>query len=315
MSHLSSQPTYLDGKYLIIIAGPTAIGKTSLSIELAQHYQVPIISFDSRQFYKEMSVGTAKPSDEELQAADHHFINSHSINQLYTSGLFEIEALQKLDELFKTNDIVIAVGGSGLYINALVFGIDDMPSDLNIREKYNQIFAQEGLEPLQDYLLKHDPQVFDFIDKNNHARMIRAIEVIETSGNKFTSFRKNRKKDRPFTPIWIGLDMDRETLYERINLRVDLMLENGLENEVKSLSDYKDHSAMKTVGYSEFFDYFDGKIPYEECVRLIKRNSRHYAKKQFTWFKKNNDIHWFHPSNKKLILNEIEKAMNPTNPD
>lgn len=292
-------------KYLIIVAGPTAVGKTALSIDLAKHYNSPILSFDSRQFYKEMSIGTAKPSDEELAQAKHYFIDSHSINQNYTSGKFEIEALKTLDEIYKTNDICIAVGGSGLYINALVYGIDEMPSDLNIRNKYIDIHLKEGLQPLQDYLDQHNPEVFEFIDRNNHARMIRAIEVIEISGKKFTSFRKNKAKTRHFTPIWIGLEMDRELLYDRINLRVDLMLDAGLEEEVKSLTKHKNHSALKTVGYSEFFSYFDNKIDYDECVRLIKRNSRRYAKKQFTWFKKNEHIQWFDVNNKDEIFKYV----------
>ncbi len=292
-------------KYLIIIAGPTAVGKTALSIELAKKYNCPILSFDSRQFYKEMSIGTAKPTDDELAQAQHYFINSHSINQNYTSGKFEIEALKKLDEIYKTNNICVAVGGSGLYINALVYGIDEMPSDLNIRNKWIDIHFKKGLKPLQDYLGLHNPEVFEFIDRNNHARMIRAIEVIELSGKKFTSFRKNKAKHRNFIPIWIGLEMDRDTLYDRINLRVDLMLEAGLEKEVKSLIEHKNHSALKTVGYSEFFSYFDNKIDYNECVRLIKRNSRRYAKKQFTWFKKNQHINWFDVNKKDEIINFI----------
>ncbi len=292
-------------KYLIIIAGPTAVGKTALSIELAKKYNCPILSFDSRQFYKEMSIGTAKPTDDELAQAQHYFINSHSINQNYTSGKFEIEALKKLNEIYKTNNICVAVGGSGLYINALVYGIDEMPSDLNIRNKWIDIHFKKGLKPLQDYLGLHNPEVFEFIDRNNHARMIRAIEVIELSGKTFTSFRKNKAKHRNFTPIWIGLEMDRDTLYDRINLRVDLMLEAGLEKEVKSLIEHKNHSALKTVGYSEFFSYFDNKIDYNECVRLIKRNSRRYAKKQFTWFKKNQHINWFDVNKKDEIINFI----------
>lgn len=306
----SIQPTYNKDKHLIIITGPTAIGKTALSIDLAKKYNCPILSFDSRQFFKEMSIGTAKPDEDELSQAEHYFIDSHSIEQNYTSGKFELEALTQLDEIFKTHDTCVAVGGSGLYIHALVYGIDEMPSDLTIREKYIQIHLKEGLKPLQDYLDAEDPDVFNFIDRQNHARMIRAIEVIELSGRKFTSFRKNQRKDRNFTPIWLGLEMDRETLYDRINLRVDLMLKNGLEEEVRSLIRYKDHSALKTVGYSEFFSYFDNQIDFEECVRLIKRNSRRYAKKQFTWFKKNEDIKWFTPLKKdeiyKYIFDKLE---------
>lgn len=302
---ISKQATYNPNKHLIIVAGPTAIGKTNLAIQLAKQHNCPILSFDSRQFFREMSIGTAKPDAFELSQAKHHFIDSHSIHQLYTSGKFETEALKKLDEIFEEHDICIAVGGSGLYIHALVYGIDEMPSDLNIREKYTKVHLNEGLKPLQDYLDANDPDVFNFIDRQNHARMIRAIEVIELSGRKFTSFRKNQKKDRNFTPIWLGLEMERELLYDRINLRVDIMLEAGLESEVKSLSEFKEHSALKTVGYSEFFSYFDNQIDLEECIRLIKRNSRRYAKKQFTWFKKNEDITWFNPNEIKQVENYI----------
>jgi tRNA dimethylallyltransferase len=305
----SIQPIYNKDKHLIIITGPTGIGKTSLSIDLAKKYNCPILSFDSRQFFKEMSIGTAKPDDSELSQAEHHFIGSHSIDQNYTSGKFEVEALTKLEEIFKMHDTCIAVGGSGLYIHALVYGIDEMPSDLAIREKYIKIHLSEGLTPLQNYLDKKDPEVFNFIDRQNHARMIRAIEVIELSGRKFTSFRKNQKKNRGFTPIWLGLEIDRESLYDRINLRIDLMLKNGLEAEVKSLNEYKTHSALKTVGYSEFFSYFERKIDFEECIRLIKRNSRRYAKKQFTWFKKNEEIRWFNPAQKEEIYNYVSKTI------
>jgi len=192
-----------------------------------------------------------------------------------------------------------------LYIDALVFGIDAMPSDIKIRNEWIALYEKEGLEPLQNYLLEKDPVVFDFIDKNNRARMIRAIEVIETSGEKFTSFRKNQKKSRNYEPIWIGLDMEREKLFERINLRVDGMIEKGLEKEVESLMAYKDHTALKTVGYSEFFDYFDEKTDLEKCIELIKRNSRRYAKRQMTWFKKNKDIHWFNAEDKTEVLNHL----------
>lgn len=297
---------YPSNKKLIIIVGSTAVGKTALSIELAQKYNCPIISFDSRQFFKELNIGTAKPDEDELASAEHFFINSHSINQNYTSGKFEIDANKKLEEIFKEKDICIAVGGSGLYIDALVFGIDAMPSDIKIRNEWIALYEKEGLEPLQNYLLEKDPAVFDFIDKNNRARMIRAIEVIETSGEKFTSFRKNQKKNRNYEPIWIGLDMEREKLFERINLRVDEMIEKGLEKEVKDLMVYKDHTALKTVGYSEFFDYFDGKTDLDKCIELIKRNSRRYAKRQMTWFKKNKDINWFKAEDKTEILNHLD---------
>jgi len=301
---------YNPNKQLIIIAGPTAVGKTALSIELAQLYNCPILSFDSRQFYREMSIGTAKPNPKELAMAEHHFINSHSINQTYTSGKFELEALEKLEKIYQSHDVCLAVGGSGLYINALVYGIDAMPSDQATRAKWVAIHQSQGLIPLINFLTEKNPEVFEFIDKQNHARMIRAIEVIELSGQKFTDFRKNMAKARNFTPIWIGLDMEREILYERINQRVDLMIESGLEQEVEQLNSFKDHSALKTVGYAEFFQYFDQKITLDTTVDLIKRNSRRYAKRQFTWFKKNEDITWFSAEHKNRIASFTQQKIN-----
>ncbi|MFD1551147.1 tRNA (adenosine(37)-N6)-dimethylallyltransferase MiaA [Putridiphycobacter roseus] len=302
------KPKYNKNKQLIIVAGPTAIGKTAMSIELAQFYKCPIISFDSRQFYKELSIGTAKPSAAELAMATHHFIDSHTIEKEYTAGIYEKEALALLDQIFKTNDVCIAVGGSGLYIDALVYGIDAMPKNAAIKEKWIQTHRTEGLKPLQDYLNEHNPEVFEFINKNNHARMIRAIEVIEVSGNKFTAYRKSTAQARNFTPIWIGLNTDRAILYNRINERVDIMMEKGLEEEVKSLIPFRFHTALKTVGYVEFFDYFEGIIPIEKSIELIKRNSRRYAKRQLTWFKKNTAIEWFEPQKKGDILQYIQNV-------
>lgn len=305
----SLKTKYNPNKHLIIIVGPTAVGKTALSIDIANFYDCPIVSFDSRQFYKEMSIGTAKPSVEELDSAEHFFINSHSILNDYTAGKFEAEALEKLDSVFETNDVCIAVGGSGLYIDALVFGIDAMPSDQKVRAKWKNTFEKEGLEPLQQYLDKHNPEVFKFMDRNNHARMIRAIEVVEITKKKFTDFRKHTPKSRPFTPIWIGLEMDRAELYERINLRVEKMIEKGLKEEAKSLVPHRLHSALKTVGYAEFFNHFEGNENLEKTIELIKRNSRRYAKRQMTWFTRNEAITWFNSTAKGDILAKIQTTI------
>lgn len=301
----SLKTKYNPNKQLIIVVGPTAIGKTALSIDLANYYNSPILSFDSRQFYQEMTIGTAKPNNEELNSAEHHFINSHNISTNYTAGKFENEALNSLSTIFESNDVCIAVGGSGLYIDALVFGIDAMPNSPISRTKWMSIHENEGIEPLQKFLDIHNPEVFDFMDRNNHARMIRAIEVIEVTGNKFTNYRKKAPKSRPFTPIWIGLETDRQVLYDRINSRVDKMIEKGLENEVRQLIPNRHHSALKTVGYAEFFAHFDGEISYEKAIELIKRNSRRYAKRQITWFKRNESIKWFKPDSKGDILIHI----------
>lgn len=279
-------------KKLIIIAGPTAIGKTSLSIQLAQKYNCPIISFDSRQFYKEMSIGTAKPSNDELAAAEHYFINSHSVKNIYTAGKFETEALAKLDEIFKSQDYCIAVGGSGLYINALCYGIDEIPTNPEIRDKLIVRWKTEGLESLVNEVKKVDLDFFSTADMKNPRRVVRALEVFYTSGQPYSNFRLNQSKKRNFDTLWIGLKMERNLLNERINSRVDKMIEEGLIDEVKSLVSLKEMKALNTVGYRELFDFFEGKYTKEEAIEQIKRNTRHFAKRQDVWFNKNTDIQW-----------------------
>jgi len=296
-------------KHLIIIAGPTAIGKTALSIKIAQKYDCPIISFDSRQFYNEMSIGTAKPSREELAQAEHHFINSRSITELYTAGMFENDAIDRLDQLFKEHDICIAVGGSGLYIDALCDGIDDIPADKEIRERLHSRWQDEGLEALQEEVKKNDPEFYEAGDMKNPRRVIRALEVFEATGKTYSSFRTNPKKQRSFATIWIGLEMDLQKLYERINLRVDQMMENGLVEEVNSLIDQSDLKALKTVGYRELLDHFSGFHDLETAVELIKRNSRRYAKKQFTWFQKRKEIFWVNPTDEKSIYQFLDRKL------
>jgi tRNA dimethylallyltransferase len=297
-------------KTLIVIAGPTAIGKTALAIKVAQHYQTEIISADSRQFFKEMNIGTAKPNAEELAAATHHFVNSHSINQDFSVGTFEKEALSKIEELFKNNDILIMVGGSGLYINAVLYGFDDIPkADENIREKLNQQFQKEGIEALQTQLKDLDPEYFKEVDVNNPQRIIRALEVCLSTGKPFSSFRNAPKKSRDFNTIIIGLETEREILYERINHRVELMMENGLLNEVESLKEYHHLNALKTVGYSEIFNYLNGDWTLEQAIDKIKQNSRNFAKRQLTWFRKNKEMVWFNPSNQKEIFDYLETTL------
>ncbi|MDB5011016.1 MAG: miaA [Mucilaginibacter sp.] len=281
-------------KTLIVIAGPTAIGKTATAIQLAQHFKTVIISADSRQFYREMSIGTAKPSAEELAAAQHYFISSHSLNESFTVADFEKQGLQLLDDLFKTKDAVILVGGSGLYIKAICEGFDDIPSaEPEIRERLNNEFSEKGISYLQEKLKIADPAYYAQVDIHNPQRVIRALEVFESTGKPFSSFRVANTKIRPFKIIKIGLDLPRDILYGRINRRVDDMIQQGLLSEAKSLLPYRHLNALNTVGYSELFDYFDGQSDLNSAVEHIKQNTRRFAKRQLTWFRKDKNINWF----------------------
>ncbi|KQM64627.1 tRNA dimethylallyltransferase [Pedobacter sp. Leaf216] len=307
---LPADQTTKKPKTLIAIVGPTAIGKTALAIKLATHLDTEIISADSRQFFKEMEIGTAKPDAVELAAAKHHFINSHSVKQLFSTGDFELEALNILDEIFKYHDTAIMVGGSGLYINALINGLDEMPDiDLSIREKLNNQFENEGLAVIQEQLAKVDPEYFAKVDQQNPQRMIRGLEVFLSTGQKLSSMLSATKKERPFSIIKIGLNTDRAVLYNRINERVDKMVENGLLEEVATLTPFKQFNALNTVGYSEIFDYFDGKVSLEEAITAIKQNTRRFAKRQLTWFRRDEEIKWFEPDEGAQIIDFIETQM------
>jgi tRNA dimethylallyltransferase len=284
-------------KTLLVIAGPTASGKTAAAIRLAQHYNTVILSADSRQFYREMAIGTAKPDAEELAAAKHYFIDSHSITELFSVGDFEKQALTLLDELFLTHDIVILVGGSGLYIKALCEGFDEIPqADAGIREQLNHEFNDTGIEPLQDELKIADPVYYNEVDLRNPQRVIRALEVFRSTGKPFSSYRKATINKRPFNILKIGLDLPREVLYDRINKRVDAMVAQGLVDEVSALTPYRHLNALNTVGYAELFDYFDGTFDLPRAIELIKQNTRRFAKRQLTWFRKDQSIHWLKPA-------------------
>ncbi|KQN35868.1 tRNA dimethylallyltransferase [Pedobacter sp. Leaf41] len=297
-------------KTLISIVGPTAIGKTALAIQVAQHFNTEIISADSRQFFREMEIGTAKPSRDELAAAKHHFINSHSITQLFSTGDFEIEGLQKLTEIFDQHHTAIMVGGSGLYVNALINGLDEMPEiDLSIREKLNKRFEIEGLSSIQEQLSILDPEYFAKVDQNNPQRMIRGLEVFLSTGKKLSSMLSATKKVRPFNMIKFGLNTDRAFLYDRINQRVDQMIANGLVEEVKSLRSFRKYNALNTVGYSEIFDYLDGKIALEDAINAIKQNTRRFAKRQLTWFRRDEEIKWFEPNDTENVISYIEDRL------
>src|SRR6185437_12354032 len=281
-------------KTLIVIAGPTAAGKTALAIELAKYYKTVIVSADSRQFYREMSIGTAKPSTKELAAAKHYFINSLSVTEIYTAGDYEKECLELLNTLFENHNVVIIAGGSGLFIKALCEGFDEFPdAKAGIREKLNKEFNDKGITALQERLKIVDPEYFEQVDINNRQRVIRALEVFESTGKPFSSFRKSAVNRRPFNIVKIGLTLPRDILYARINGRVDDMIAQGLLEEVKSLLPYRHFNALNTVGYSEFFDYFDGKTDLASAIELIKQNTRRFAKRQLTWFRKDKEINWF----------------------
>jgi tRNA dimethylallyltransferase len=295
-------------KTLIVVLGPTAVGKTDMAVKLAQHYHTEIISADSRQFYREISIGTAKPSDNELVLAKHYFINSHSITDDFNVGDFEKQGLEILDKIFKEHNVAILVGGSGLYIKAICEGFDDLPSvDPEIRVKLNLEFAQNGILSLQERLQHADPDYYNEVDVHNPQRLIRALEVIESTGKPFSSYRTLNTKQRPFNMIKIGLNLPRAILYERINLRVDVMIAQGLLEEVKSLLPYRDLNALNTVGYKELFEFIDGKTSMDAAIAIIKQSTRHFAKRQLTWFNKDKETMWFEPTNHELIINYIER--------
>jgi len=297
-------------KTLIAIVGPTAVGKTAMAISLAQYFKTEIISADSRQFYREMSIGTAKPDAEELAAAPHHFINSHSIAQDYSAGDFEREALRLLDKLFEQHDVVVMVGGSGLFVRALCEGLDDLPkAGEEVRERLNNEMAQLGIEKMKERLKAIDPAYYQVADVDNPQRVVRALEVFEATGNPMSFYHKKDVDKRPFNILTIGLNMGRSQLYERINLRVDRMMETGLLEEVNSLLQFRSKPALLTVGYAELFDYLDGNISLEDAVDKIKQNSRRYAKRQITWFKKYGDTSWFQPTETAAIIAFINSKL------
>jgi tRNA dimethylallyltransferase len=294
-------------KYLITIVGPTAIGKTSLSIALAQHFNCDIISCDSRQFFKEMKIGTAVPSTEELAGAQHHFIQNKSIFENYTVGDFEKEAIAKIDDLFLTNDYVVLVGGSGLYVDAVLKGFDEFPAiDTNVRETVKQNYEKLGLAYLQTELAQRDPNYFEVVAKENPQRMMRALEVCIGSGQPYSSFLNLKKNTRHFTPILIGLEAERSIIYDRINQRVDIMMDEGLLAEAKELFAHKELNALQTVGYRELFSYFEDQITLAFAIEEIKKNTRRFAKRQLTWFKRNEKTNWFdYLTDRNEIINFI----------
>lgn len=300
-------------KYLISIVGPTAIGKTALSIKLATHFNTEIVSADSRQFFKEMQIGTAAPTADELSAAKHHFIHHKSIEDNYNVGAFEIDAIAKLSELYQTHDVVIMVGGSGLYVDAVTKGLDEFPNvKPEIREQLNTTLETKGLITLQEQLKELDLDAYNTIAIDNPHRVIRALEVCIGSGKPYSSFLNKDKKQRQFKTISIGLTADREIIYNRINSRVDIMVKEGLLEEAKALIPKQHLNALNTVGYKELFNYFNGEWTLDFAISEIKKNTRRFAKRQLTWFKKNKDTFWFdYQTNVKEIIATIERNIKP----
>lgn len=294
---------------LLILLGPTGVGKTDMSIDLGQITGAEIISADSRQFYREMRIGTAVPSDEQLKKVRHHFIQFLSVDQYYSASIYERDVLQLLPELFSKNRIVIMTGGSGMYIDAVCKGIDDIPDvDQAVRDKYNRMYAENGIVELRVALKILDPVHYSKVDLRNHKRIIRALEICESTGKPYSSFLNKEKAKRDFRIRTIGLNRPREELYRRINLRVDTMIGNGLEEEARLLYLKRHLNALNTVGYREFFDYFEGLTTKSKAIDLIKRNTRHYAKRQLTWWSKDESIKWFDAEDKDKIFAHFDSA-------
>ncbi len=292
---------------LIVVVGPTGSGKTSLSVALAQRFGAPIISTDSRQLYRNMAIGTAQPTAEELAAAEHHFIACRQIDEEFNCGAYEVAALERLEELFESHERVIAVGGSGLYIKALCEGLDTLPEvSEELRATLRRRAAEEGLEPLLEELRQRDPEFYEVVDRQNPSRVLRALEVILSSSRPYSELRRGESQQRNFDIVKVGIDMDRAELYERINLRVDMMIDQGLEAEARALYPHRALNSLQTVGYRELFDYFDGTTSRGEAIELIKRNSRRYAKRQMTWFRRDEQIRWFASPESEAVVEYIE---------
>ncbi|HNW98977.1 MAG TPA: tRNA (adenosine(37)-N6)-dimethylallyltransferase MiaA [Bacteroidales bacterium] len=293
-------------KQIIIITGPTAVGKTKLSIEVAKFFRTEIISADSRQFYKELKIGTAPPSDSELKEVKHHFIGHLSIYDYYNVSKYENDAIKKIDSLFKDHDRLIMTGGSGLYIDAVVKGIDDLPdADTDTREYLKAKFEAEGITSLQVMLKNLDPEFCKQVDMNNPARLIRAVEVCMTTGLKYSDLRKSKNKKRNFNCLFIGLNREKNELIEIIKKRTNIMIQQGLVEEATELYPFRNLNALNTVGYTELFEYIEGKTTLEQAIENININTRKYAKRQLTWFRKNKAMQWFHPNDKEKIMNYI----------
>lgn len=298
----------MNQKKLIVITGPTAVGKTSLCLDIAREFRIPIINADSRQIFRELKIGTASPTPEQLQQVMHYFVGTLSIGDYYSASMYEQDAISLLTELFKTSDYALLSGGSMMYIDAVCNGIDDIPTvDEKTRTTLKQRLVEEGIEALVEELKLLDPTHYEIVDKKNPRRVIHALEICHMTGSTYTSFRTAVKKQRPFQIIKIGLNREREELYHRINHRVDEMMQQGLLDEAKKMIPFREQNALNTVGYKELFEYFDGKWTLEESIERIKGNTRRYARKQLTWFKRDERMRWFHPAQKEEITTYISQ--------
>ena len=293
-------------KTLIVITGPTAVGKTALCLDVAKHFDIPIINADSRQIFRELKIGTARPTEEQMRQVHHDFVGMLGLEDYYSASLFEQQVLALLEQQFLTRDYALMAGGSMMYIDAVCDGIDDIPTiDDETRATMKKRLAEEGLEALCEELRQLDPEYYEIVDRQNPRRVVHALEICQMTGKTYSSFRKREKRERPFDIIKIGLNRPREELYERINKRVDQMMADGLLEEARSLYPKRHLNALNTVGYKELFDYLDGRWPLEEAVERIKGNTRRYARKQLTWYKKDEQIRWFHPDDTEQIINYI----------
>lgn len=302
---MNSKPT------LIVLIGPTGIGKTDLSLNIAEHYNTEIISADSRQLYADLKIGTAVPTPEQLARVKHHFVRTLQLTDYYSAAQYEAEVMKKLDELFKRHNVIVLTGGSMMYVDAVCKGIDDIPTvDEETRKTLMQHYENVGLERLCAELKILDPEYYDIVDKKNPKRVIHALEICYMTGQTYTSFRTSQTKERPFNIIKVGLRREREELYARINKRVDIMMEDGLLEEAKSVYQYKNLNSLNTVGYKEMFKYLDGEWELPFAIEKIKQNSRIYSRKQVTWFKRDTDITWFHPDDTDNIMSFIEERLN-----
>lgn len=298
-------------KFLIILVGPTAVGKTALCVELAHLLHTEIISADSRQFFREMSIGSAKPTIAEMKGITHHFIDSHSIHEPYNVAQFEAEVIPRIERLFETNDLLLLTGGSGLYIDAICKGMDELPmADETVRQKIQLLLDEEGITGLQQLLKKLDPEYYHQVDLHNPQRLGRALEVCLVSGEPYSALRKGKQKQRNFHILKIGIDRPRPELYERINQRVDQMMKDGLLEEARRLFPYKHVNALQTVGYKELFDHLEGRLELTDAVELIKQHTRNFAKRQLTWFRRDPEITWFQPDQHQEILSFILQSKN-----